>query len=277
MSSTTSDSPAWLPKTCLSSSMIDAGRRAASRQTSSGCGPAGSRAAAARASSTSSGVGLKGSTAWAISDVPLSPWSTRPRTMTTSSTPRTPSYSASALPKMRTSIEPSRSSRVANIIGSPFFVRIFLAAVMMPPAVTQSPSRLPGSSASGQSTVGAQRLAHLLERVRRDEQADRLLLDGQQLGLVELLARDRRVRRGREGRRAAARVAAHRQVEDRALPDLRVELGLLAGGLGLLEHAEHALARVARAAERAALDERLDRALVHRARVDARAEVPDAT
>ena len=42
---------------------------------------------------------------------------------------------------------------MANIIGSPFFVRIFFAAVMMPPAVTHSPSRLPGSSASGQSTV----------------------------------------------------------------------------------------------------------------------------
>ena len=42
---------------------------------------------------------------------------------------------------------------MANIIGSPFFVRIFFAAVMMPPAVTQSPSRLPGRSASGKSTV----------------------------------------------------------------------------------------------------------------------------
>src|SRR6185503_14341632 len=76
------------------------------------------------------------------------------------------------------------------------------------------------------------------------------------------------------GSRAAA-VAAHCEVEDRALADLGVELRLLSRALRLLEDAEHALARVARGAERAALHERLDRALVHRARVDARAEVPD--
>jgi hypothetical protein len=40
-----------------------------------------------------------------------------------------------------------------------------------------------------QRAVGAiaQRLAQRLERMRRDEQPDRLLLDGQQLGLLELL------------------------------------------------------------------------------------------
>ena len=47
----------------------------------------------------------------------------------------------------------------------------------------------------------AQRLAQRLQRVRGDEQADRLLLDGEQLGLVELLA-------GIGGCRAAATPAA---------------------------------------------------------------------
>ena len=65
------------------------------------------------------------------------------------------------------------------------------------------------------------------------------------------------------------------QVEDRALADLRVLLHLLAGGLGLLEHLEHSLARRAGRVERAALDQRLDRLLVDGAAVDALAEVPD--
>ena len=83
--------------------------------------------------------------------------------------------------------------------------------------------------------------------------------------------------RGHEGRGGAgvctpAEVA---EVEDAALADLGVELRLLARGLRLLEDAEHALARGAGGAEGAALDERLDRPLVDRARVDAGAEVPD--
>ena len=74
-------------------------------------------------------------------------------------------------------------------------VRIFLASVMMPPTVTQSPSLRCGELGERAVDACAQRLAHLLERVRGDEQADRLLLDGEQLALVELLGRDRRVRR----------------------------------------------------------------------------------
>ena len=80
----------------------------------------------------------------------------------------------------------------------------------------------------------------------------------------------RRTRAPARPRRGSTRV----EVEDRPLPDLRVELHLLAGCLGLLEDQEHALARRARRPERAALDERLDRPLVDGARVDARAEVP---
>src|SRR5206468_2457523 len=122
----------------------------------------------------------------------------------------------------------------------------------------------------------AQRLAHLLERVRGDEEADGLLLDGQQLGLLELTGRDRWVlRRGERARGAGGGGGLGRiEIEDRSLPDLGVELGLLPGGLRLLEDAEHALARIAGGPECAALDERLDRALVDRARIDAGAEVP---
>src|SRR6185437_6914582 len=119
-----------------------------------------------------------------------------------------------------------------------------------------------------------------LERVRRDEQPDRLLLDRQQLGLVELLARDRRMHRPREARggcgaRPVRRaVPAFCQVEDRTLADLRILLDLLARALRLLEHGEHALAARAGRTERAALDQGLDRLLVDGAVVDALAEVP---
>src|SRR4051794_19125669 len=85
-------------------------------------------------------------------------------------------------------------------------------------------------------------------------------------------------RRKRSGRAVGARagiVPAEAEVEDRALPDLRVLLGLLAGRLGLLQHRQHALARRAGRAERAALDERFDRLLVDGTTVDALAEVPD--
>src|SRR4051812_49051874 len=68
--------------------------------------------------------------------------------------------------------------------------------------------------------------------------------------------------------------AEAREVEDRGLPDLRVELRLGAGRLRRLQHVEHALARRAGGAEAAALDQRLDRALVHAAGVHALAEVP---
>ena len=41
---------------------------------------------------------------------------------------------------------------MANIIGSPFFVRIFLDSVIVPPTVTHSPSFFLSSSASEHST-----------------------------------------------------------------------------------------------------------------------------
>jgi len=53
-----------------------------------------------------------------------------------------------------------------------------------------------------------------------------------------------------------------------------VLLRLLTSGLGLLKHGEHSLAAVSGRAESAALDQRLDRALVDSTRVDAFAELP---
>ena len=282
MSRTTSDSPAWLPKHVLElvdhrGGQLRGVEQDAQRQRADAAlaRPSRGRPRPPRASGGRARPSARPGTSC------RRPCGRRGRARrTTSSTPSAPSYSASALPKTRISMLPSRSSSVANIIGSPFLVRIFLAWVMMPPAVTQSPSLRAGSSATGASTVCAQRLAHLLERVGRDEEADRLLLDGQQLGLVELVgagsagatARRRPPRRSRC--RAARTAAVTAEVEDRALADLGVELLLLAGGLGLLEHLRACPCGRARRAERPALDERLDRLLVDGARIDAGAEVP---
>jgi len=127
---------------------------------------------------------------------------------------------------------------------------------------------------------GQQRLADLLERVHREEQPDRVLLVRQQLVLLELGGRDRRVRGTGEGRGCAvgwvgAVSLRFEEVEDRPLPDLGVLLDLLAGALRLLQDLQHALARRAGRAEGPALDQRLDRALVDGLGVDALAELPD--
>ena len=104
--------------------------------------------------------------------------------------PRTP-----RAPCRRRASRPSPRGRRAwrTSSGRPSSCGSSSPAVMMPPTVTQSPSRCSASSRERAVDRRAQRLAHLLERVRGDEQADRLLLDREQLGLVELLGRDRRV------------------------------------------------------------------------------------
>ena len=79
----------------------------------------------------------------------------------------------------------------------------------------------------------------------------------------------------RRDRDAASGAARRRRDRGRRSSPGRsgVLLGLLAGRLGLLEHRQHALAAGAGRAERAALDQRLDRLLVDRAAVDPLAEV----
>src|SRR4051812_46015873 len=72
---------------------------------------------------------------------------------------------------------------------------------------------------------------------------------------------------------APARVVAEAQIEDRPLPELRILLDLVAGRLSLGEDLEHACACGAGRVERPALDQGLDRLLVHAAAVDALAEI----
>ena len=98
----------------------------------------------------------------------------------------------------------------------------------------------------------------------------------QQLLLIELAGRNRRVTRGVTNRRRAEpspRLDA--EIEDRALPHGGVLLGLLAGRLGLLEHRQHSHASGTGGTEGPALDQCLDRLLVHGAAVDALAEIED--
>jgi hypothetical protein len=100
---------------------------------------------------------------WGVWDVPAAPASARRRDGRSSPTTATPSGLLKSWRSWRRMLcvpagrstdtsPPSRSSRVANIIGSPFFVRIRLHSAIMPPTVTQSPSFLAARSASEQST-----------------------------------------------------------------------------------------------------------------------------
>ena len=120
----------------------------------------------------------------------------------------------------------------------------------------------------GEAAVGLapQLVADREQRMLGDVQAEALLLQLQQLGLLVLLGRDR----GVVLQPAAARPA---EVEDRALPERPVGLLRLPAPSACSSTSSIALARAGRA--RAALDERLERALVHELRVDALGEVPD--
>src|SRR5436190_11399672 len=106
----------------------------------------------------------------------------------------------------------------------------------------------------------------------RDEEAERLLLEAQQLALVVLLGRDPRVVSLRGG---LLLLDSEAEVEDRALAGEPVGMLAAAERERLVEHIEHALAGGAGRVERAALDERLERAAVHDLRVDALGEVPN--
>src|SRR5581483_7077189 len=123
-----------------------------------------------------------------------------------------------------------------------------------------------------QRAVGpaAQLVADRRERMLGDVQPERLLLEAQELRLLEL--GDRRNRRMVPRRRVAAELP---EVEDRPLAEQPVRLLALAPGERLLEAVEQPAARGAGRVEAAALDERLERALVHDLRVDALGEVPD--
>ena len=200
------------------------------------------RAPASRAVSTSSGVGSNGSTACATS-ARLA----RVLVVDAAAHEHDRVDAQRALVLRQRLAEDEDLDRALEVVerrehhrGRPSSCGSSWPAVMMPPAVTQSPSLRSARSASGQSTCSAQRLAHLLERVRGDEEADRLLLDGQQLGLVELLGRDRRVlRRGERRRRAALGAPASARRGRRSSPGRSAASCWVfwPGALGLLEHA----------------------------------------
>src|SRR5690242_4889301 len=102
-----------------------------------------------------------------------------------------------------------------------------------------------------------------------DVEAERLLLELQQVALLELAGRDRRMV-------LRARLLDGAEVEDRALAREPVGLLLLSPRERLLQQLEHAAPRRGvETVERAALDERLERTLVHELAVDALGEVPD--
>src|SRR5436190_10468206 len=113
----------------------------------------------------------------------------------------------------------------------------------------------------GERAVGlaAQLVADRVQRVLGDVEAERVLLQSQQLGLLELLAGDLRVL----------------DLEHRLLAEERLLLARGAGAERGFERAEHAHSRPPGRVERAALDERVERPLVRGGVLDALAEFPD--
>ncbi len=107
----------------------------------------------------------------------------------------------------------------------------------------------------GEDAIGlpAQLLAHRLQRVLGDVEAERLLLELQQLGLLVLARRDHRVVLRPLLLDAAGRVAA--DVEDRRLPRQPVGRVLLPPRERLLETREHPHPRRSGRVESTALDQ----------------------
>ena len=172
--------------------------------------------------------------------------------------------------KTTTSALPVTSSSRMNTIGSPFFVVSCLIAPTMPPTVTTSPSRRRSSSASAQSVLRRSWSRIACERVLADVEAERLLLQPQELVLLEL------ARAAIGGWCAARSSSAVAEVEDRALAGEPVGLRRAGRSESACSSASSIPCRErARRVERAALDERLERALVHHLRVDPLGEVPE--
>ena len=133
--------------------------------------------------------------------------------------------------KISISTWPSRSSSVANIIGSPDFVRMRFACVISPPTVTHAPSGFDATLGERAVDALAQQVAHLRERMAGEEDAERLLLHREQLDALELLGRAAAGSAPPRGRREPPPAGV--EVEDRALARQRVLLRLRARGLRL--------------------------------------------
>ena len=122
----------------------------------------------------------------------------------------------------------------------------------------------------GQTAIRLARelVLHFGERVLGDVDPERLLLEREQIRLLELPRRDLRVHLGRRRLLAA-------EVEDRALAEQPVGLLAPAPRECVVDHLEHPAPRCSRRVQRAALDQRLERALVGDRGVDPFREIPE--
>ena len=168
--------------------MIVAGSAVASTLTVSACGPCGSRAAASRAASTSSTRGPEG-----VDGL-------RDERRALVAVVDAPAHEDDLVDAERALVlgerlaEDQDLDRSLEVVEGGEHHRVALLRADLLGLGDDAPGRDPVAVlAVGQRRErgvdgGAQRLAHLLERVRGDEEPDGLLLDGQQLGLLELLA-----------------------------------------------------------------------------------------
>ena len=140
----------------------------------------------------------------------------------------------------------------------------------MPPTVTNSPSRRRSISVSAQSVLRRELGAHALERMLGDVEAERLLLEPQQLALVELGRGERRML---HLDRLVASPKAPSKIE--AWPASRSAEMRWPWPSAASSAVEHPEPRGTGRVERSALHERLERALVQHLRVDALGELPD--
>ena len=194
--------------------------------------------------------------------------------------------SSSTLPNTSSSTDASRSSSVANIIGSPFLVRIVLFSTIIPPTVTQSPSRRPGSSDSGQSTrawsaarTSLSGWAEMNRPIASFSAASNSARSNSMAGIGAWLGVTKPPPSPSPPATPSSRVEG-----GSAETKSKIEPWPIAASCWAFCPAPWAcssmismpLRRGAGRAERAALDQRLDRLLVDRPAVDARAEVEQA-
>ena len=113
-------------------------------------------------------------------------------------------------------------------------------------------------------------LTHAGQRMLGDVEAERLLLEAEEVGLLVLARRD-------HGVVADGDVLGAAGVEQRALPEQTIGGVLLRPGDDHLEELQHPFSRLplGNVVEGATLDQRLERTLVHELRIDALGEVPD--
>ncbi len=159
---------------------------------------------------------------------------------------------------------------MTNTIGSPRFVVTCLRA--RDDAADGDELAVASSLEIGERAVrlAPQLGSHALERMLGDIEAERLLLEAQELAFVELGDRDRRML-DLDGLLGLAEAA----VEDRGLAGEAVRRDTVAVPESRVERGEHPHPRRAGRVEGPALHERFERTLVQRLRVDPLGQLPD--